>query len=155
MEEDKGALYALTNLSGDCTEFAALFAALCRAAGIPARLMGGYICQRNCLVTTVDFHNWAEFYHNGAWHLADPQNRLFDQNGENYIATEIYSKFKFYSKIYSKIYPEDDKNSPEGKQNPPEGNQNLPGDNQNPIGEYHRYRFQADEGLRFKVKMTD
>jgi len=125
LEEDKGALYALTALRGDCTEYAALFVALCRAAGIPARMLGGYVCQRNCIVSSTDFHNWAEFYHEGAWHLADPQSKLFDQGGEDYIATEVYK-----------------------------GEANTE-DNQNPIGGYHRYRFLGEEGMRFKVKMTD
>ena len=51
---------ALKNHVGDCEERAATFVALCRASGIPARLVW------------VPSHNWAEFYlHNskgqGAW----------------------------------------------------------------------------------------
>ncbi|MGA1823701.1 MAG: transglutaminase-like domain-containing protein [bacterium] len=88
--EDRGALYAFTKMRGDCTECASLFVALCRAAHIPARMMSGYICHRNCIVTAADFHHWAEFYHEGAWHLVDPQKRQFCIGGENYIATEIY-----------------------------------------------------------------
>jgi transglutaminase-like putative cysteine protease len=38
--DSKGALYALQNGRGDCTEYAALIVAMSRAAGIPARLNG-------------------------------------------------------------------------------------------------------------------
>lgn len=41
---------ALANRRGDCEEMSAIFVALCRAAGIPARLVW------------VPNHNWAEFY---------------------------------------------------------------------------------------------
>ena len=41
---------ALVNRLGDCAEMSAVFVALCRAAGIPARLVW------------VPNHNWAEFY---------------------------------------------------------------------------------------------
>lgn len=41
---------ALDNLRGDCEEMAAVFVALCRAVGIPARLVW------------IPNHNWAEFY---------------------------------------------------------------------------------------------
>jgi hypothetical protein len=50
---------ALENRRGDCEEMAAVFVALCRAVGIPARLVW------------VPNHNWAEFYltdHDGAGH---------------------------------------------------------------------------------------
>ena len=33
----RGAVYAVKNKTGDCTEYASLFCALCRASGIPAR----------------------------------------------------------------------------------------------------------------------
>ena len=45
-----GVTAALVNRVGDCAEMSAIFVALCRAAGIPARLVW------------VPNHNWAEFY---------------------------------------------------------------------------------------------
>ena len=41
-EQERGALWALTNGTGDCSEYSYLFVALCRAAGIPARLNVGF-----------------------------------------------------------------------------------------------------------------
>ena len=49
-----GVLNALKRGHGDCEEKAAVFVALCRAAGIPARLVW------------VPNHNWAEFYFTGS-----------------------------------------------------------------------------------------
>jgi len=47
-----GALYALENKKGDCTEFMYLFTALCRANRIPARCIACYICNKNTVIIT-------------------------------------------------------------------------------------------------------
>ena len=90
VRNDLGASHALHTGSGDCTEHMALFAALCRMHGIPARGLGGYICPRNGLLRPADFHNWAEFYADGKWRLVDTQKGRFDQGGTDYVATRIY-----------------------------------------------------------------
>jgi transglutaminase-like putative cysteine protease len=41
-DADRGALWALQNGKGDCTEFSDLFVAVCRAKNIPARVWEGY-----------------------------------------------------------------------------------------------------------------
>jgi transglutaminase-like putative cysteine protease len=41
-ETDHGAMWAMQNGKGDCTEFTDLFVALCRAKNIPARVWDGY-----------------------------------------------------------------------------------------------------------------
>ncbi|MBR9982508.1 MAG: transglutaminase domain-containing protein [Desulfatitalea sp.] len=79
VKRTRGALYALEHLRGDCTEFAFLFVALCRANGIPARAVGGFVCPQSAVLDLGDYHNWAEFHHDGRWHVADPQrNRLMN-----------------------------------------------------------------------------
>lgn len=66
------ALDTLKTRQGDCGEHAALFVALCRAAGIPAREAGGLA------YTTVEGqgllggHAWAEVYVGGSWVAVDP-----------------------------------------------------------------------------------
>lgn len=87
--EDRGARYAAQTLSGDCTEYAALFVALMRAQGVPARLMGGWVFRGSALVRAADYHNWAEFYSGGRWRLADPQKGAFDEREGEYVATRI------------------------------------------------------------------
>mgnify|MGYP003587906534 CR=1 FL=1 len=86
---DRGALYALTEKKGDCTEFAALFVALCRREGIPARVMGGYVIDQNTNLDPASFHNWGEYYASGAWHLADPQAGILNEKSEQYIAMRV------------------------------------------------------------------
>jgi transglutaminase-like putative cysteine protease len=87
--EDRGALYALKNRKGDCTEFAYLLTALNRANHIPARAMGGYVFKGNAIVNASDYHNWTEFYHEGAWHIADAQQKNFLQNQIDYVAFRV------------------------------------------------------------------
>ena len=82
----RGALHALQSKKGDCTEFAYLFVALCRASGIPSRPLGGYICKGNCILKSEQYHNWANFYYDGAWQIADPQKNVFMDNASQYLA---------------------------------------------------------------------
>ena len=89
VKQQQGALYALTRGTGDCTEYMDLFAALCRAAGIPCRRVGGYICERNTVLQPSGYHNWAEIYVNGQWRVADPWNRVFMEKDSVYIALHI------------------------------------------------------------------
>ena len=86
---DRGALYALKNKTGDCTEYAFLFVALCRASGIPARGVSGYICDRSQILKPGAYHDWAEFYDGGTWKLADPFNKVFMEKPSRYIAMRI------------------------------------------------------------------
>lgn len=62
-----GAKYALLNRQGDCTEYSALFTALCRIKNIPSRLVAGLkrIASKN-----QDHwirHAWSEIYYEGLW----------------------------------------------------------------------------------------
>lgn len=58
-DKDRGALWAVQQRKGDCSEYADLFVALCRAKGIPARTVEGYLCAP---VSDTPKHNWAEVY---------------------------------------------------------------------------------------------
>lgn len=92
IEDSRGALYALKNKKADCTEYAYLFAAFCRANNIPARIIGGYICADNKVIRPQEYHNWAEFYYKGKWRLVDPQKKVFMDKEPDYIAMEIISE---------------------------------------------------------------
>ena len=89
--KDRGALQAYESRRGDCTDAAFLTAALCRAVGMPARCVGGYVCARDKNVAGREFHNWAEFWIEGRWYVADPVNRCFVEKAEKYIATRIWT----------------------------------------------------------------
>ena len=71
--EDLGALYALEHGRGDCSEYAFLAAALARVNGIPARVLGGFVCDGDCILKDGDYHNWAELWLDGRWQVLDAQ----------------------------------------------------------------------------------
>ncbi len=68
-KKDMGAITAVRRKKGDCSEYADLFVALCRAKKIPARVVSGYLTEYK--VTTK--HSWAEVYLEGlGWVPFDP-----------------------------------------------------------------------------------
>jgi transglutaminase-like putative cysteine protease len=80
---EKGALEAFRSGEGDCTEFADLFVALCRARGIPARFCEGFTYVSGTSSHGDLTHDWAEILlPNGQWLPVDP---TFGRFGENYF----------------------------------------------------------------------
>jgi hypothetical protein len=57
------------NLSGDCTEYAVLTAAMCRAAGVPTRVVVGLLYVDR--LGGFGFHMWNEVYVNRRWVAID------------------------------------------------------------------------------------
>ncbi|HKB00673.1 MAG TPA: transglutaminase-like domain-containing protein [Gemmataceae bacterium] len=54
--------------TGDCTEYAMLTAAMCRAAGVPSRTAIGLVYVNNLLGRpALAFHMWTEVHVNGQW----------------------------------------------------------------------------------------
>lgn len=88
--EDLGALKALQDQRGDCTEYATLVVALARANQIPARMLGGYFVARDTSPRPRDYHNWAELYFEGSWHTVDAQKENWLEPGSQYIAFRVY-----------------------------------------------------------------
>lgn len=88
--EDLGALYALRQRRGDCTEYACLVVALCRAAGIPARMVGGYLSAASYVPKPMDYHNWAEVLIGGRWRVVDSQKQNWLANETQYLAFRYY-----------------------------------------------------------------
>lgn len=84
--EDRGALDALTAGKGDCTESMYLFVALVRARGIPARGVEGFVIRGDSVLRSHEYHNWAEYYAGGTWHLADANRRVFGASSAQYLA---------------------------------------------------------------------
>jgi len=100
LRNERGALYAFQQKKGDCTEFAALFVALCRANKIPARMIGGYICSANCILRAGEYHNWGEFYLDGTWRIADPQKKVFMKDESQYVAMKMIGNVPENQAIY-------------------------------------------------------
>jgi transglutaminase-like putative cysteine protease len=65
-----------------CNGKSRLMVALCRNAGIPARLVGGIILQGKDKKTT---HQWVEVIINGKWVVFCPLNGHFGMKPENYL----------------------------------------------------------------------
>jgi 7 transmembrane helices usually fused to an inactive transglutaminase/Transglutaminase-like superfamily len=81
----KGTTDALTALrlgEASCNGKSRLFVALARAAGIPARLVGGLIMQPGVKRTS---HQWVEAWVAGHWVPFCPLNRHFAQLPERYL----------------------------------------------------------------------
>ena len=89
IKEDRGALYALTEKSGDCTEFTYLFNALSRASSIPSRAIGGYVYNGNATFKQKDYHNWSEVFVDDTWRIVDSQNKIFMTQLSDFIAMHI------------------------------------------------------------------
>jgi transglutaminase-like putative cysteine protease len=88
--EDLGALYAVRQRRGDCTEFAYAAAALCRAVGIPSRVLGGYVIERDASrPRPEEYHNWAEIYVDREWVLFDAQRQVLGTEEDSYIPFRI------------------------------------------------------------------
>lgn len=86
-KEERGALWALENGVGDCSEYSYLFVALCRAAEIPARIQAGFAfhCPRE---TLEDGHMWAEYYlQSYGWIPVDVTWRLFDMIDDKHFSS--------------------------------------------------------------------
>lgn len=86
---DLGAAWALDKRSGDCSEQAYLFVALCRKAGIPARFVEGYFIGKEEKLQLGAFHNWAEFWNGDEWVLSDPHAGFFQENYGYYLTTRV------------------------------------------------------------------
>ncbi|MFX1486064.1 MAG: transglutaminase family protein [Promethearchaeota archaeon] len=89
---ERGALWALINRQGDCSEFADLLIALCRASGVPARKIIGWAfdellyASKGSSKSYTDFpgHAWVEILIPAyGWVLADP---TWANAGYNYWA---------------------------------------------------------------------
>jgi len=85
--EERGALWALQNRRGDCSEYSYLFVALCRAVGIPSRVVTGFAFNTYTEPLS-DGHMWAEYYlENYGWVPTDLSWNLFDEMDSRHFAS--------------------------------------------------------------------
>ena len=114
---NKGALSSLLTGRGVCDEYAFLFTALCRAAGIPSRVVAGYWIENEFIEdewidVSSDRHSWSEFYIPGiGWIPAEP-TFMYTYNGkrvpnENYFANIISDDRHFINNYISKDIKKD------------------------------------------------
>jgi transglutaminase-like putative cysteine protease len=98
----KGAKFAWANRYGECGDYSALFCALCRADGIPARpVVGRWTTSYTSGASTADqgWHVWAEFYLPGyGWLPVDPTE------GQAYPKTDYFGKLDNQRLIFHKDF---------------------------------------------------
>jgi len=85
---DLGAAHALATGAGDCTDMAYAFIALARAAGLQARLAGGWVAPVSAVLSPARYHNWAEVHDGAAWRVVDPHAGRFG-DAADYVATHL------------------------------------------------------------------
>jgi transglutaminase-like putative cysteine protease len=85
---DRGAVWALEQGNGDCTEFADALLALSRAAGIPARFLEGVTYRAGETPDPSQIkHDWLEAYLPGnGWVPLDPTWGRFPERRDRYFA---------------------------------------------------------------------
>lgn len=110
--KNKGALAALTTGRGVCEDYATLFAALCRASGIPARVAEGYKLSDNFdefkdgqwKDVSLKGHNWAEFYLAGfGWVPVEP-TVLYTLNGSREVYWDGFAKLDSSMYVSTGLY---------------------------------------------------
>lgn len=89
VREDRGALYALNERVGDCTEYSYLFTALARSAGLASRPIGGFVTAENAVLRARDIHNWSELLLDDKWRVVDPQNKQNRVQEHHHIAMRV------------------------------------------------------------------
>gem|GEM_PF-3479434 len=78
----------LSKMSGVCSDYANLLAVMCRAIGVPARLVFGYYDHNN---DSSYYHAWNQIYYDGSWHFYDATIGLALSTGSHtYYQKEIY-----------------------------------------------------------------
>lgn len=106
IQEDRGAAYALSTRTGDCTEYMYLLMALLRANGIPARGMAGFYLHSagSQLLKAKDYHNWVEYYDGKAWRILDPLNNNKDSGYGRYVVLRKVSVNKDHTGLSSQRF---------------------------------------------------
>lgn len=114
--QEKGALWAYTNLEGDCSEFSSLMITLLRIQGIPARKVSGFLVSTDPATrpksgdtwnfyanehdSNILAHAWVEYYiPNIGWIACDPtwniKSNYFNKNDFLRFATNVGANFFF------------------------------------------------------------
>jgi transglutaminase-like putative cysteine protease len=96
------------DLTGDCTEHGVLTAAMCRAAGVPARVVVGLVYSEP--KQAFGFHMWDEVYVNGRWVAVDS---AFDESHVDAVHLKLtdtsldgvspFEAFLTVSRLFSKL----------------------------------------------------
>lgn len=73
----------LSSGQGICSDYASLMACMCRAVGIPTKMIYGH-------VNNGAYHAWNQIYYDGSWHFFDACIASTGGSGSNYIQDKQY-----------------------------------------------------------------
>ncbi|WP_298141381.1 transglutaminase family protein [uncultured Acinetobacter sp.] len=78
------AAQAFAHRQGVCQDHSHVFIAMCKALGLPARYVSGYLYVPNS--SHLASHAWAEVFLNQAWYSFDISNQIFTPASHIYVA---------------------------------------------------------------------
>ena len=87
--QDRGALWALEQKGGDCSEYAFLGAALARSLGSPARVVEGWVVDADGALEAASFHAWTEVWDGDTWRVLDAHRQGRDEMEGTYLAFRV------------------------------------------------------------------
>lgn len=93
----------LRTKTGVCEDYAMLFAALCRAANVPAQVKTGYASSASASVR----HAWNAFYSGSAWVLCDPTWDAGYVDGDRFVKQPGLDWFDTPSKFAGRVEVEE------------------------------------------------
>ncbi|AWF80490.1 hypothetical protein BTJ40_06515 [Microbulbifer sp. A4B17] len=108
VQPTKGALAGLESGEGDCTEYAALFVALARSMGYPARVTSEFLFTKRKKFKQPN-HHAAEVYMNGRWMPVDPNLAQKSRFGYGFGRGKL-SKITLtrdFTWVWSNLWPKD------------------------------------------------
>ena len=78
------AIEAFQDRQGVCQDHSHVFIAMCKALGLPARYVSGYLFVPN--TSHLASHAWAEVFLDNTWYCFDTSNQLFSPEAHVYVA---------------------------------------------------------------------
>ncbi|MHA3892891.1 transglutaminase family protein [Acinetobacter sp. GXMZU3951] len=78
------AIDAFQDRQGVCQDHSHVFIAMCKALGLPARYVSGYLFVPN--TSHLASHAWAEVYLENTWYCFDISNQIYSPNAHVYVA---------------------------------------------------------------------
>ncbi|QDK97625.1 transglutaminase family protein [Acinetobacter tandoii] len=78
------AIDAFQDRQGVCQDHTHVFIAMCKALGLPARYVSGYLFVPN--TSHLASHAWAEVFLDNTWYCFDTSNQLFSPEAHVYVA---------------------------------------------------------------------
>ena len=78
------AIDAFQDRQGVCQDHSHVFIAMCKALGLPARYVSGYLFVPN--TSHLASHAWAEVFIENTWYCFDTSNQLFSPEAHVYVA---------------------------------------------------------------------